>query len=141
MSLLKRALPLALTTMTNDFSLPNKFIQIDHEGYFHFSEDRVTDNKDGFELFNKLSILETGHIVTECEGQDVLVEAFDEPFVAHSIDKNNTHWTITLPYGFKQKINMFILCYILFYMMQSLCQEKRMDKIYFLLFLELYLKE
>jgi len=86
--------------------LPNKFIQIDEQGYFHFGENRVSDPKDGFSLFSNLKILESGHFVTQSEGQAVLVEAFDEPFIALGITKKDNQWQITLPYNFTSAIDI-----------------------------------
>ncbi len=97
--------------MTSDLQLPDKFIQIDLEGYFHFGENRVNDTNVGLNLFNNLKVTETGHAITSYNGTDVLVEAFDQPLVAHSIDRiNDNHWEIQLPYGFKQQVNLDSLC-------------------------------
>ncbi len=90
----------------SDQTIPNKFIQIDEEGYFHFGENRVTDLNDGQKLFSNLHTLESGHLVTNSEGQVVLVEAFDEPFVAIDISRTNEKWMIQLPYEFSTEINI-----------------------------------
>ena len=90
----------------NNQELPNKFIQIDEEGYFHFGENRVTDNNDGIKLLNSLKRLESGHFITQSEGQTVLVEAFDQPFIALDILKNDNNWSIQLPYGYTANINI-----------------------------------
>jgi len=86
--------------------LPNKFIQLDEEGYFHFGENRINDVKAGLNLFEQLKILDSGHLVTTSEGQTVLVEAFDQPLVAQDIYKQNQSWFIKLPYDFTAEINL-----------------------------------
>ena len=89
----------------------HKYIQIDEEGYFHFGENRVTDIKDGLSLFKSLKFLETGQLVTHCEGHEVIVEAFDQPFVALDIEKNDLdNWKISLPYGFSASLNVNSFC-------------------------------
>ncbi|MGE0634179.1 MAG: methyltransferase domain-containing protein [Pseudobdellovibrionaceae bacterium] len=81
----------------------DKFIKIDEEGYFFFDEIRVTDTDVGRTLFKNLNLIESGHVVTELDGQSVIVEAFDEPFVALQIDLQNQTSFVQMPYDYKEE--------------------------------------
>ncbi len=98
-------------TSLNSPSLPKTSIQIDSEGYFHFGETRIEAPQQGLPLFENLIINESGHLISVYQGQPILVEPYDEPFIAQNIEKNESHeFSITMPYGYAQKINLESLC-------------------------------
>lgn len=77
----------------------HKSISIDEEGYPLFGEVRVTDEKVGTEIFRNLKFAENGAYATSLQGDETLVEAFDEPYVAAQVLKLKSGWRILLPYG------------------------------------------
>jgi SAM-dependent methyltransferase len=90
-------------------SAPEKirFIQIDDEGYFKFGDTRVSDEAVGFELFKNMRMDDRGRIITELEGIQSFVEAFDEPFIARQVLKIEGIWmTLQMPNGFTEKVSL-----------------------------------
>ena len=77
--------------------LPQKFIQIDEEGYLLQGDARVNDALLGAEVLTQISFAPNGCFVSRAGGVPVIVEAFDEPLVALSIDLESL--TITAPYN------------------------------------------
>lgn len=86
-------------------SLPTKFISIDEEGYPLFGEVRVNDPAIGAHLLQNIKFAENGAFQTEISGTEALVEAFDEPYVAHQVLFENNQWKILLPYHFEIGFN------------------------------------
>jgi SAM-dependent methyltransferase len=78
-------------------SVPNKFIQIDEEGYVLFGEIRVTDAEVGHELLESITLTENMIVHSELRGEKVIVEAFDQPYVALQVDYDGKWW-IQCPY-------------------------------------------
>lgn len=76
-----------------------RFIQIDEEGYFKFDDIRVSDSEVGRDWLASLRMDDRGRAWCEVDGELVLVEAFDEPYVALDIEKTPNAWKLTLPYG------------------------------------------
>ncbi|MBX2988387.1 MAG: methyltransferase domain-containing protein [Bdellovibrionaceae bacterium] len=79
-------------------SLPSRFIAIDEEGYALSGETRWTDPAVGRELLENLRFAENGALLSESGGNEVIVEAFDEPLVAVRIEKNDSQWSLLFPY-------------------------------------------
>lgn len=78
--------------------LPNRFIQIDEEGYVLLGELRAHDPEVGGEVLAEMSFAENGAIVSRCGGVPVIVEAFDEPYVASQVSFEGGEWVLSLPY-------------------------------------------
>ena len=76
-----------------------KFIQIDEEGYFAFDGIRATDEESGLLWLQNLKMDERGRAWTKVDGEQLLVESFDEPFIALDVEKTVGFWKITMPYG------------------------------------------
>lgn len=79
--------------------LPQRFIQIDEEGYVLLGETRSQDSEVGAEALNHLAFADNGAFVSRCGGVPVIVEAFDEPYVASQVSVTNQQFHIDLPYG------------------------------------------
>jgi SAM-dependent methyltransferase len=91
--------------MTASFYGHQRFIQIDEEGYFKMDQLRVADAEAGREWLANLSIDEQGRAWVSMNQQRVLVEAFDEPYIALDIEKpslTEASWIITMPYGHRE---------------------------------------
>lgn len=90
-----------------------RFIQIDEDGYFSSSGLRVSDDAYGLSLISHLTSRQRGFL-TQVEGQEVIVEAFDLPLVAHRVrrEKSSTpqsgelHWVLEFAYGFTCKFDL-----------------------------------
>ncbi|MCB0377472.1 MAG: methyltransferase domain-containing protein [Bdellovibrionales bacterium] len=80
-----------------------KAIVLDEEGYFKdYQGLRVKDETYGQELLKHFSMNEFGVITTHYQGAEVLVEAFDKPYIARQIGVMDGHWWIQMPYQFRQ---------------------------------------
>jgi SAM-dependent methyltransferase len=78
--------------------LPQRFIQIDEEGFALMSEIRTQDPELGAEVLSELEFGPNGCFVSRCGGVPVIVEAFDEPYVASQISLKKKQWILELPY-------------------------------------------
>ncbi|KYG66380.1 hypothetical protein AZI86_04810 [Bdellovibrio bacteriovorus] len=79
--------------------IPNQFIQIDEEGFPISREVRITDPLAGQEILQNLKVHEGGTFVSTFGEVPVIIEAFDEPYVALQVDFKNGAWEIQLPFG------------------------------------------
>lgn len=80
--------------------IPTQFIQIDEEGYGLSREVRIQDPLVGQELLQNLKIHEGGTLLSTIGMTPVIVEAFDEPYIAQQVHlKDDNTWEISLPYG------------------------------------------
>jgi SAM-dependent methyltransferase len=79
--------------------IPTQFIQIDEEGFAMSREVRITDPLAGQEILQNLKVHEGGTFISTYGDVAVIVEAFDEPYVAQQIDFKNNSWHILLPFG------------------------------------------
>lgn len=86
--------------------LPQRFIQIDEEGYALMGELRTQDPELGGEVLSELEFGPNGCFVTRCGGVPVIVEAFDEPYVASQVSLDNGTWSIELPYNLEYKFDL-----------------------------------
>ncbi|KYG70570.1 hypothetical protein AZI85_01105 [Bdellovibrio bacteriovorus] len=81
-------------------SIPTQFIQIDEEGFGLSRDIRIQDPLVGQELLQNLKIHEGGTLLSTIGETPVIVEAFDEPYVASQVHlKEDGVWEISLPYG------------------------------------------
>jgi hypothetical protein len=77
-----------------------RFIQIDEDGYFKMDDLRVADAEAGREWLSHVQIDSRNRAVTKIGGESVLIEAFDEPFIALDFrPKDEQSWLVTMPYG------------------------------------------
>jgi SAM-dependent methyltransferase len=81
-----------------DAELPQRFVQIDEEGYVLMNEIRTTDPEVGAEVLMQIEFAPNGAFVSRCGGVPVIVEAFDEPYVAAQVSVERGTWQIELPY-------------------------------------------
>lgn len=80
--------------------IPNQFLQIDEEGYPLSREVRIQDPLAGQEILQNLKVHEGGTLLSTFGGTPVIVEAFDEPYVASQVElKSDKTWEIQLPFG------------------------------------------
>lgn len=81
----------------------SRFIQVDEEGYFKMEDLRVADAEAGREWLARLTMDTRGRALTTINGETILVEAFDEPYVALGLTRLPGHvWRLTLPYGHEE---------------------------------------
>lgn len=80
-------------------AIPTQFIQIDEEGFGLSREVRIQDPLVGQELLQNLKLHEGGTLLSTIGTTPVIVEAFDEPYIATQVDFKNNSWEISLPYG------------------------------------------
>lgn len=78
--------------------LPQRFIQIDEDGFGVMNELRTQDAELGAEILSEIEFAPNGCFVSRCGGVPVIVEAFDEPFVASQVSVSEGDWQIELPY-------------------------------------------
>lgn len=86
--------------------LPQRFIQIDEEGYVLVGELRTQDREVGGEVLNEMIFAPNGALISRCGGAPVIVEAFDEPYVASQVSLTNKQFSIELPYGLSFSFNL-----------------------------------
>lgn len=79
--------------------IPTQFIQIDEEGYGLSREVRIQDPLVGQEILQNLKLHEGGTLLSTIGETPVIVEAFDEPYVALQVQVKDGAWEISLPYG------------------------------------------
>lgn len=79
--------------------IPTQFIQIDEEGYGLSREIRVQDPLVGQEILQNMKLHEGGTLLSSIGETPVIIEAFDEPYVAQQVQINKGTWEIVLPYG------------------------------------------
>ncbi|MBS1968769.1 MAG: methyltransferase domain-containing protein [Bdellovibrionales bacterium] len=84
--------------MSEVAELPNRFIQIDEEGYVLLGELRTQDPEVGGEVFMEMAFADNGAFISRCGGVPVTVEAFDEPYVAAQVSYEGGKWVLLLPY-------------------------------------------
>ena len=88
-----------------------KTIALDEEGYFLVDGGiRVTDEMVGRHMLEALTIDEFGVIHLAYEGHDVIVEAFDKPFVARQVHIENGILSVQMPYQHLTEAKWDSLC-------------------------------
>lgn len=90
------------------FDQINKFIKIDEEGFFVFSEQQLKDPEEGKPLLENLHRLENEAIATKLNDVTAIVEAFDQPIVVQQVDcsDDKTKWELIAHYGVKIPFNL-----------------------------------
>ncbi|MEN0058949.1 MAG: methyltransferase domain-containing protein [Bdellovibrio sp.] len=91
--------------------IPTQFIQIDEEGYGVSREVRIQDPQVGQELLQNLHFHEGGTLLSTIGHVPVIVEAFDEPYIALQVsalpqEGSATEWEISLPYGLQERFTL-----------------------------------
>ncbi len=86
--------------------IPDKFIQIDEEGYPLSQEVRIQDHYAGQEILSQLKLHQSGSLISTYGDTPVLVEAFDEPYVTQQILKRKGSWLLVLPYDLELKFEL-----------------------------------
>lgn len=87
-----------------------KTIQIDEDGYFKTGEMRVADADYGSYLFSNIVVDDRGRfLINDIKEGMILIEAFDDPFVARSITQENGKWVAHMPYGFTAEFDLSTL--------------------------------
>jgi SAM-dependent methyltransferase len=87
--------------------IPTQFVQIDEEGYGLSREVRIQDPLVGQELLQNLMIHQSGTLLSTIGETPVIVEAFDEPYVAGQVHlKDDDSWEIFLPYGVRYSFSL-----------------------------------
>lgn len=78
----------------------SSFLQVDREGFFIFDQERVEDLEIGQALFKSLKVDKDGNLTVQNEKNELKVEAFLTPIVAHFCQLNKDgSGTIESPYG------------------------------------------
>lgn len=85
----------------------SKFQKIDEEGFLLSEEGARFDDKSfGAEFLNSIQLNEANQLKSNYQGQEIFVEAYDQPFVARHIQKENNQITIDLPYDLKATVQL-----------------------------------
>jgi hypothetical protein len=93
-------------TETQTESRTTRFIQIDEDGYFKMEELRVSDSEAGRAWMQSLAMDDRGRAWTTIDADKILIEAFDEPYVALDIEKHpDSRWSISVPYGHSESFD------------------------------------
>lgn len=85
-------------------SSEHRYLSIDEEGYILLGDLRASDTDFGAEILQKMHYTDTRAFQSTYRGQDYIIEAFDQPYVAHAIDLNKQ--LITLCYGVVQSFDL-----------------------------------
>ncbi|MEM7646208.1 MAG: methyltransferase domain-containing protein [Pseudomonadota bacterium] len=88
-----------------------KTIAVDEEGFFLIDNGiRINDDLVGRHMLEALTIDEFGVVHMDYEGQDILVEAFEKPYVARQVHFQNGILTIQLPHQTLCEVDINSLC-------------------------------
>lgn len=89
--------------------IPTQFVQIDEEGYALSNEIRIQDIEVGQEILRNMRLHEGGTLLSSFGGTAVIVEAFDQPYVAAQVNHNAGSWTVLLPYDVEYRFDLHTL--------------------------------
>lgn len=78
--------------------IPSHFVQIDEEGFPLSQEIRIQDPLAGREILENLQVHDGGTFISTFGRTPVIVEAFDEPYVAEQVEVTQGKWSIQLPF-------------------------------------------
>jgi SAM-dependent methyltransferase len=102
--------PVPLKSAQFSPSEPQRFIQIDEDGYFKMEDLRVSDPEIGRAwLASVQHDPKEFQVWMHMDQQDVLVEAFDAPYVVLDVKKSAHAWIATMPYGHQEKFSLEVL--------------------------------
>lgn len=79
--------------------VPTQFVQIDEEGLAVSNELVIQDVQAGQEILKNLKLHEGGTLISTYGGVPVIVEAFDEPFVAQQVSLDHGQWSLQTAYN------------------------------------------
>lgn len=86
-------------------NVPERFLQIDAEGYWISEGLRITDEEYGRSLLQGLKIGPNGSLNVDVDGHDVLVEAFDDPIVIRTVSRQADTLVAHAPYQWEFPIS------------------------------------
>lgn len=88
-----------------------KYIQVDEEGFFLFNGLRVSDDSFGKHIFDQMQANEYGQIISYQDGQQILIESFDQALVAQQVSQHKEAlWILHLTYGAQKYFRLEDLC-------------------------------
>ena len=88
-----------------------KSIAIDEEGYFVLQDGlRMNDDSLGATWLNSLKVDEFGVTRLQHDGESIVVEPFDKPYVARQVHLENNQLVVQLPHLVRKKVNWESLC-------------------------------
>jgi hypothetical protein len=67
--------------------IPDRYLQVDEEGYFSTQGQRTSEQEFGKELLQSLVRHESGVFIVESMGTPALLEPFDQPLVVQFVEK------------------------------------------------------
>lgn len=82
-----------------------RFIQIDEDGYFKMDDLRVADAETGRAWLASIE-MDRGRAITRMDGASVVVESFDDPYVALDLSAKDASWHVTMPYGHSEPVDL-----------------------------------
>jgi SAM-dependent methyltransferase len=86
---------------------PQRFVQLDEDGYFKMEAVRVSDQEIGHDWIKRIEFSqESRTVTTTIENQSVIVEAFDAPYVVLRTEKRFGKWTATMPYAHEEPFEL-----------------------------------
>lgn len=88
----------------------SRSIGIDEEGAIQLNGLRVEDDEIGQELLSNIQRLEKDRFITTWDGENVLVEPFDEPLVVKHVSREGDQFKALGPYGFERGFSLESLC-------------------------------
>lgn len=86
-------------------NLPDRFLALDEEGYALQGDVRWNDPILGREVLEHLALAENGALVSRAGGVPVIIEAFDDPLVVQSIDRQPQGWLLHCPYEYEIQLS------------------------------------
>lgn len=78
--------------------IPTEFIQIDEEGFISSREQKVLDLTLGQTILQNIFLHQSGTLLTKINDTNVIVEAFDEPYIAQDVFIDKDTWFLKLNY-------------------------------------------
>lgn len=72
---------------------------MDEEGFALSRDIRIQDSRVGAEIIENMKVHEGGTFISTFGGEPVIVEAFDQPYVAALVEITNHQWEVIMPYG------------------------------------------
>jgi SAM-dependent methyltransferase len=88
-----------------------KTIALDQEGYFVLENGvRLTEEFTGRQMLQAFQLDSYGVIHMSLQGEDYILECFDQPYVARQIHLEENCLFVQMPYQFKQEVDLNSLC-------------------------------
>lgn len=86
--------------------IPEHFVSIDEDGYPVSGELRVQDTAAGAEILENIRLHDGGTLLSTFGETPVIVEAFDEPYIAAQIYRRDSQWYLLLPYQIEMTFDL-----------------------------------